>query len=124
MYMLFFFFVARSSAPKQYDALIIVNAESKPDLEFVEMLIDHLEGKENISLCVLYRDEIGGCHKDDVLACLIEQRCRHVIAVLSNAMIADKNCEKQIKMAVAAKSESFIIIIEDVLIHICYGIPK
>ena len=85
---------------------MIVQANSKKDFEFSELLIQRCEVEKNFSLCLLYRDDIPGCAMDEVLACLIEQRCRHVIVVLSPALINNEFCQKQLQMAAAANSES------------------
>ena len=90
-----------------YDALVIVNEQSDTDLQFADELIEHCEVQNGLALCLLYRDQVPGCDSDDALACLIEQRCRHVIVVLSPALIKNESCQQQLKMATAAKSKNF-----------------
>nr|AQY56781.1 myeloid differentiation factor 88 [Sepiella japonica] len=80
-----------------YDAFVCY---SSCDLWFVMQMIEKLEAPPHkLKLCIVDRDVIPGASMHTVNAKLIEDRCRRIIAVISQNFLKSSECDFQLKFA-------------------------
>lgn len=80
-----------------YDAFVCY---SSCDLWFVMEMIKKLEAPPHkLKLCIIDRDVIPGASKHTVNAKLIEDRCRRMVAVISQNFLRSPECDFQLKFA-------------------------
>lgn len=75
-----------SDTPTIYDAFVCYNPEGA-DLDFVRLLIEKLEVKNNLKLFVPWRDDLPGASHNTVCAKLIEQRYKLGMSASTNLSV-------------------------------------
>lgn len=73
--------LANGMGLQSYDALVLSSDE---DSDFVQEMVEKLEGEYNLKLVLKDRDLLGGLHLEpEIIVRLITERCNRVIVVLS-----------------------------------------
>ncbi|KAI0212601.1 hypothetical protein LSAT2_002489 [Lamellibrachia satsuma] len=73
----------------EYDAYVVYADE---DFTFVREMIDQLEAKFGLRLCISNRDMLAGSAEFQAVAALIKKRCKKVIVVMSPAFKRSHMC--------------------------------
>eukprot|EP00795_Rhopilema_esculentum_P014419 gene14419-5473_t len=81
---------------ERYDVFISYAAA---DVNFAKEVVSQLETKYRIRACIDFRDFLPGPHMLDQIVEVIEQRCRKVIAILSENYVKCNDCDFQAKVA-------------------------
>jgi Death domain./TIR domain. len=70
--------------PQTYDAIVLF---ADDDIDFATELIETMENKYNLKLCVKGRDLVGGRFEHESVIKLISERCRRLVVILSPAFL-------------------------------------
>ncbi|XP_068200543.1 myeloid differentiation primary response protein MyD88-like [Palaemon carinicauda] len=73
---------------QHYDALVLY-ADAEKDIDFVQTLVEKLEGEYGLKLCLKDRDLVAGLQfETEAVVRVITERCSRVIVVLSTEFLA------------------------------------
>ena len=83
---------------ESYDVFI---SYAKADNAFATELLENLEDKFHITVCIDYRDFLPGVNRLEQITEVIEKRCRKVVVIFSQDYFDCESCDFQAKVAMS-----------------------